>query len=117
MVQYNIINLLTFCVGVAFLYNGYRIVRRGREAVALFGMSATVGAGLIIVALYPTVFIAVASSLGVVVADRALLILANLTLFVLTTYLFHRLGRLYENVSRLNEEVSLLRTELDDRDD
>lgn len=117
MVQYTVLNAVTFVVGIAFLYNGYRIVRRGREAVALFGMSAIVGVGLLAVAIYPNLFTLLAAAVGVEVADRAVLVFANLTLFVIVTYLFHRLGELYEAISRLNEEVSLLRAELDERDD
>lgn len=117
MVQYTVLNAVTLVVGIAFLYNGYRIVRRGREAVALFGMSAVVGLGLISVALYPTILTGTAAALGADVAGRAVLVFAILTLFIITTYLFHRLGELYESVSRLNEEVSLLRTELEERDD
>jgi hypothetical protein len=117
MVQYTVLNAVTFIVGLAFLYNGYRIVRHGREALALFGMSAIVGSGLIAVALYPNLLTATAAALGVRVADRAVLVFAILTLFVIVTYLFHQLGELYESVSRLNEEVSLLRTELEERND
>jgi hypothetical protein len=118
MMEYTAINVLTFLVGLVFLYNGYRIVASGREDIALFVASAVIGLGLLFVAVFPDVFDVVARLLGIEVKTNAILIVSNLTLFVLVTYLFSRVGRLYDNVSRLNEEVSLLRTEAkrDDED-
>jgi hypothetical protein len=116
MVEYTILNAVTLIVGTAFLWNGYRIVRQGREAVLLFGMSALVGCALIIVALFPPVFTSLIGGLGVD-AGRGILVFSNLGLFVLVTYLFHRIGQLYDSISRLNEEVSLLKTEVDQEND
>lgn len=113
MVEYTVLNAVTFLVGVAFLLNGYRIVRRGREAILLFCMSAIVGLGLVIVAVAPSAVTAPVVWLGVDVPGRALLVFSNLALFVLVTYLFHRIGELYESISRLNEKVRLLKTDLD----
>lgn len=109
MVEYTAVNLATFLVGLGLLLNGYVIVRRGREDVALFVVSAVVGLGLIVVALAPDVFQVVATLLGLELKARAILVVSNLTLFVVAIYLFNRVGRLYERVSRLNEELSLLR--------
>lgn len=114
MVEYTAVNLATFAVGVGLLLNGYLIVRRGREDVALFVISAIVGAGLIFVALVPDVFQVVATVLGLELKARAILVVANLTLFVVAIYLFNRIGRLYERVSRLNEELSLLRNAVEE---
>lgn len=111
MVEYTAINALTFVIGLVFLYNGYRIVASGREDIALFVTSAAIGLGLLFVAIFPDVFDVVATLLGIEFKTNAILIISNLTLFVLVTYLFSRVGDLYDNVSRLNEEVSLLRTE------
>lgn len=109
MVEYSAVNVATFLVGLGLLLNGYFIVRRGREDVALFVVSAIVGAGLIVVALVPDVFQVVATLLGLELKARAILVVSNLTLFVVAIYLFNRIGRLYERVSRLNEELSLLK--------
>lgn len=114
MVEYTAVNLATFLVGVGLLLNGYVIVRRGREDVALFVVSAVVGLGLIVVALVPDVFQVVATLLGLEWKARAILVVSNLTLFVVAIYLFNRVGRLYERVSRLNEELSLLRNEVEE---
>lgn len=114
---YTIVNLVAALVGVGFLANGYRMVRRGREDMALFLASMIVGAGVIFVALFPNFFDLVASILGLEWKARAILVVANLTLFVLVIYLLHRIASLYEQVSRLNEVVTLLRAELEDRDD
>jgi hypothetical protein len=117
MVQYTVVNLVAFLVGAVFLANGYYIVRRGREAIALFVMSLVVGGGLIFVALFPNVFQVVATVLGLELKARAILVISNLTLFVLVTYLLNRIGKLYDRVSRLNEQVSLLRSEFEDGDE
>ncbi len=117
MVEYTVVNLVALVVGVAFLVNGYRMVRRGREDMALFVTSLLVGAGLIFVALFPDFFQVVATVLGLELKARAILVMANLTLFVLIIYLLNRIAKLYEQVSRLNEEVSLLKSDLEDRDD
>ncbi|MDZ7851046.1 MAG: DUF2304 domain-containing protein [Halodesulfurarchaeum sp.] len=117
MVEYTVVNVAAFLVGVGFLANGYRMVRRGREDMTLFVTSLFVGAGLIFVALFPDFFQLVANVLGLELKARAILVIANLTLFVLAIYLLHRIANLYEQVSRLNEELSLLKADLEDRDD
>jgi hypothetical protein len=114
MIDYTILNLVTFLVGLIFLLNGYQIVRKGREAIVLFVMSALIGFSLVIVAIYPSAFTVLIASLGVDVPGRGLLVLSNLSLFVLVMYLFHRIGDQYESISRLNEELSLLKARLDE---
>lgn len=109
--EYTAINAITFVIGILFLYNGYRIVKSGREEVAMFAMSGAIGLGLLFVAVFPSVFDVIATLLGIEFKTNAILIVSNLTLFVLVTYLFGRIARLYDTVSRLNEEVSLLRSE------
>jgi hypothetical protein len=117
MVEYTAVNVIAILVGLLFLANGFYLVRSGREAMALFVMSLVVGTGLIVVALYPNLFEVVATLLGLEWKARAILIVSNLTLFVLVTYLLNRVGRLYDKISRLNEQVSLLRSELEEIDD
>lgn len=114
---YTLVNLLAVLVGIAFLWNARRLVGRGREDLALLGLSLVLGGGLLFVAIFPNTFEVVATVLGLEWKARAILVLSNLTLFVVVTYLFDRLGRLSERVSRLNEELSLLEAELDERDD
>ncbi|MCD2201059.1 DUF2304 domain-containing protein [Halobacterium sp. KA-4] len=117
MVEYTVVNLVALLVGLVFLANGYYLVRKGREAVALFVMSLVVGGGLIFVALFPNVFDVVATVLGLELKARAILVLSNLTLFVLVTYLLNRIGNLYDRVSRLNEQVALLQSEFEESDE
>jgi len=117
MVEYTIVNLVAALVGVLFLANGYYLVRRGREAMALFLTSLAVGSGLLFVAAFPNVFEVVATVLGLELKARAILVISNLTLFVLVVYLLNRIGTLYDRVSRLNEQVSLLEGELRDHSD
>lgn len=112
--EYTLINLITALIGAVFLYNGYRIVRSGREDLVVFAMSGIIGFGLLVVALFPNTFALVASALGVEKLTNAILFVANLTLFVLVTYLFNRIGRLHQNISRLNEELSLLRSTVEE---
>ena len=114
---YTVVNLIAALVGVAFLLTGYGIVRRGREALPLFLVSLVVGVGLVFVSVFPNVFEIVATLLGLELKARAILVVSNLTLFIVVTYLFDRIGRLYDRVSRLNEEVSLLKAEIEDDDD
>ena len=114
-VDYSLINIITFVIGIVFLYNGYRIVRSGREDLVVFAMSSIVGTGLLVVAVFPDLFTLVASVLGIEFKTNAILIVSNLTLFVLVTYLFNRIGRLHDSVSRLNEEFSLHQSTHGDR--
>jgi hypothetical protein len=117
MVEYTAVNVIVVLVGLLFLANGFYLVREGREAMALFIMSLVIGFGLIVVALYPNLFEFVATLLGLEWKARAILVISNLTLFVLVTYLLNRVGQLYDKISRLNEQLSLLRSELEDLDD
>ncbi|WP_135305269.1 DUF2304 domain-containing protein [Haloarcula amylovorans] len=112
---YTLVNLIALVVGLAFLINGYVMVKQGREAIALFVVSVAIGSGLIFVAVFPDVFQVIATVLGLELKARAILVISNLTLFVVATYLFNRIGKLYDRLSRLNEEVSLLRTELEEQ--
>ena len=116
-VEYSAVNAITFLVGLVFLVNGYRLVRQGREDMFLFLLSAVVGSGLLVVAVFPNVFEVVAALLGLDWKARAILVIANLTLFVLVVYLVSRLAELHNAISRLNEEVSLLKTELEESDE
>lgn len=116
---YTTINLLTFLLGFVFLFNGYYQVRRGRESLVLFLMSTGIGVGLIVVAVFPDILNLIAAIFGFEqnVRLRTVLVLSNLTLFVVIGYLANRIGRLQKNISRLNEELSLLRTEVTEEDD
>lgn len=115
--DYSLVNVVALLVGLLFLANGYFLVRKGREAVAVFVLSVAVGGGLVFVALFPNAFDIVARVLGLELRARAILVISNLTLFLLATYLLNRIGRLYDRVSRLNERVSLLEREVRDRFD
>lgn len=114
--DYTLVNVITFVIGITFLVNGYRMVKTGREDILMFVMSGVIGLGLIVVALFPDLSEVIASLLGIKFKTNAILIVANLTLFVLLTYLFNRIGRLNSDISRLNEELSLLRNRLDEFD-
>jgi Uncharacterized conserved protein (DUF2304). len=111
---FTLINAIAVLIGLAFLVNGYILVKRGREAIALFVVSLAIGGGLIFVAVFPDVFQVIARVLGQESEARAIIVISNLTLFVVATYLFNRIGKLYDRVSRLNEEVSLLRSEVEE---
>jgi hypothetical protein len=115
--SFTLVNLVALLVGLGFLFNGYVIVRRGREDIALFVMSLVVGTGLIFVALFQNSFQIVATVLGLELKARAILVMSNLTLFVVVTYLFNRIGKLYDRLSRVNEELSLLKQQLEDEPD
>lgn len=117
MAPYTVVNLVAFLVGVGLLLNGYLIVRRGREDLSLFVVSLVVGTGLIFVALFQDTFELVAAVLGLELKGRAILVISNLTLFAVVTYLFNRIGTLYDRVSRLNEELSLVKAELAEDDE
>lgn len=111
---FTLVNAIAVAIGLAFLVNGYVLVKRGREAVALFVVSLAIGGGLIFVAVFPDVFQVIARLLGQESQARAIIVISNLTLFVVITYLFNRIGKLYDRLSRLNEEVSLLRSEVEE---
>lgn len=112
MVEYTAFNVITFLVGMLFLFNGYWLVRSGREDVAVFLMSGIVGLGLILVAVLPNVFSMISRIVGIESEERWVFVVSNLTLFVVVTYLFNRIGNLYGKISRLNEELSLVKAEL-----
>ena len=66
----------------------------------------------------PNAFQTVANVLGLELQARAILVVSNLVLFIVVTYLFNRIGKLYDQQSRLNEELSLLKNDLEEhRDD
>lgn len=117
MVEYTFVNAIAVLVGLVFLANGLYLVREGREAIFLFLMSLVVGSGLIVVGLYPDLFQFIATLLGLELKARAILVISNLTLFVIATYLLNRIGKLYDKLSRLNEQVSYLQNELEEMDD
>lgn len=117
MAAFTVVNVVAILVGIGFLATGFYLVREGREAIVLFVMSLVVGCGLIAVGIYPNLFAVIATLLGLEWKARAILVVSNLTLFVLVTYLLYRIGILYDKVSRLNEQVSLLRSELEDIDE
>lgn len=116
IVNYTVVNLITFGIGLAFLINGYRLLSQGREEVAVFLMSGLVGFGLILVALIPDIFQQIAILLGLELKARAILVTSNLVLFILATYLLNRLSQLMAHISRLNEELTLLKAEREHRD-
>lgn len=117
MVEYTIINAVTALIGLVFVLNGYNLVRQGREDILQFVTSGIVGVGLLIVAAFPQLFDFIAAIIGVEIKTNAILIVATLTLFLLSMYLINRTGRLYDDVSKLNEEMSLLRSRIEDLDD
>lgn len=117
MVEYTVYNVVAVLVGVGFLANGHYLLRREREALALFLTSVAIGSGLILVGVFPNALQVVASLLGLEPEARIVLVASNLTLFVLVSYLLNRVGRLYDRVSRLNEEVSLLKADGEDQRD
>lgn len=117
MVEYSLINVLTLLLGAGLLANGYRLVRGGREDVSVFLVSAVIGIGLMIVAIVPGgVFASTADVLGVRLEAVAVLVVSNLVLFVIITFLFDRIGRLKSKISRLNEELSLLRQQVEENE-
>lgn len=114
--HFTLVNLVALLVGLGFLYNGYRIATRGREAIPLFLMSVVLGLGLVFVAVFQDTFEFVATVLGLEQKGRAILIVSNLTLFVVVTMLFSRISTLYSRLSRVNEELSLLRNQVESLD-
>ena len=114
MAEYTVVNLVAGVVGMGFLGTGYVLVRREREALGLFALSVVVGAGLLFVAVTPDSFDYIATFLGLEFKTHAILVVANLVLFALVTYLLYRIGRLYDRLSRINEEVGLLKAEFED---
>lgn len=115
--HFTLVNLIALLLGLGFFYNGYRIATRGREAIPLFLMSLILGVGLIFVAVFQDTFEFVATVLGLEQKGRAILIVSNLTLFVVVTVLFSRMSTLYSRLSRTNEELSLLRQQVETIDE
>lgn len=111
--HFTLVNLIALLLGLGFLYNGYRIATRGREAIPLFLLSLVLGVGLVFVAVFQDTFELVATVLGLEQKGRAILIVSNLTLFVVVTMLFSRISTLYSRLSRVNEELSLLRQQVE----
>ena len=116
MAEYSVVNLVAGLLGVGFLATGYVLVRRQREALVLFVLSLVVGVGLLFVAVLPESFDYIAVFLGLEFRTHAILVVANLVLFGLVTYLLYRIGRLYDRPSRLNEELSLLKARREDEE-
>lgn len=117
MVEYTVVNVLTFVIGIGFLLNGYALVKRGQEDLPLFVLSSLIGLGLLTVAVIPNLFYLVATLIGLKLKARAILVVSNLTLFVLITYILNRAGRMHKKLSRLNEEMSLLKNVVEERNE
>lgn len=117
MVSYDLVNIVTFVVGFGLLFNGYSLLVQGREDIALVLLSFIVGLGLVVVAVFPGGFEIIAPIIGLEIKARAMLIISNLTLFVVVVYLLNRTGGLQNRVSKLNEELSLLKHDATKRDD
>lgn len=111
------VNIVTFVVGFGLLFNSYSLLVQGREDIALVLLSFVVGIGLIVVAVFPGGFGIIAPIIGLEIKTRAMLIISNLTLFVVVVYLLNRTGGLQNEVSKLNEEMSLLKHDIDERDE
>jgi len=112
--DYTLVNVVTLVLGALILANSYRLAKVGKEDLALFLLSAVIGAGLVVVAVVPNVFELLAAVLGLEWKARAILVVSNLTLFCVTYYLFTQMVALRGKVSRLNEELSLLRRRVED---
>lgn len=117
MVDYDLVNVVTFAVGFGLLFNGYSLLVQGREDIALVLLSFVVGLGLVVVAVFPGGFEIIAPVIGIKIKARAMLIISNLTLFIVVVYLLNRTGGLQNKVSKLNEEMSLLKHDIDERDE
>ena len=117
MVDYSLVNIVTFAVGLGLLFNGYSLIIQGREDIALVLLSFVVGLGLVLVAVFPGGFEIIAPVLGLEIKARAMLIISNLTLFIVVVYLLNRTGGLQNKVSKLNEELSLLEHDIDEHDE
>lgn len=116
MVAYDAINLLTFLIGFGLLYNSYSLINQDREDIVLVGLSFVLGAGLIFVAVFPGGFDPLGNLIGIEFKARAILVVSNLTLFIIVLYLLNRVGELQANISKLNEEQSLLKNSIDEED-
>lgn len=108
-----IINVITFGVGVLFMLNGYYLVKKGKEDLVPFLITSSVGIGLIVVAISPDIFDLISDFLGFEIKGRAILVVSNLTLFVIVIYLFNKVGGLKAKVSKLNEEMSLTKSQVE----
>jgi hypothetical protein len=111
------VNIISFLLGLLFISYGYRLVKHSREDLLWFLVSGSVGIGLIVVAVYRDIFRLVADFLGLELRARAILVVSNITLYILVVFLFNTINNLHEKISVLNEEVSLLRNELEEHDD
>lgn len=117
MYDYSLVNIVTVLVGLGLLFNSYSLLMQGREDVALVSLSFVVGLGLVVVGAFPNSFEVVATVIGLELKARAILVISNLTLFVVVIYLLNRTGGLQNRVSKLNEELSLLKHDIDERDE
>ena len=117
MFDYSLVNMVTLAVGLGLLFNSYSLIVQGREDIALVLLSFAVGLGLLVVAVFPGGFEVIAPIIGLELKARAILVISNLTLFVVVVYLLNRTGGLQNRVSKLNEELSLLKHDIDERDE
>lgn len=117
MPPYTLANFATLVVGFGLLFNGYSLLKQGREDIALVLLSFVVGIGLVVVAVFPDGFQVIAPIIGLELKARAILVISNLTLFIVVVYLLNRTGGLQNKVSKLNEELSLLKHVIDEQDD
>lgn len=112
-----IVNIVTFVVGFGLLFNGYSLLVQGREDIALVLLSFGAGLGLVVVSVFPGGFGIIAPIIGLEIGTRAMLVISNLSLFVVVVYLLNRTGGLQNKVSQLNEELSLLKHDINEPDE
>lgn len=106
---FDVVNAVTLVLGSVFLFTSYNILTKGTEDLPLFILSGSIGMGLLAVAVFPDMFDRIGTVIGLEYKGRAILVVSNLTLFVVVTYLFNLIGRQQHKLSRLNEDLSLLK--------
>ncbi len=104
-----LVNVVGLAVGLYFLVQSYRLVRRREEDVFSFLIWLIVGTALVVVSLFPGVADYVMTLLGMEMRAYTIFTLGILLAYVLMFQLFRLIWRLNRSLSKLNEELSLLK--------
>lgn len=104
-----LVNVVGLAVGLYFLVQSYRLVRRREEDVFSFLIWLIVGTALVVVSLLPSVADYVMTLLGMEMRAYTIFTLGILLAYVLMFQLFRLIWRLNRSISKLNEELSLLK--------
>lgn len=107
------IQLIGLFIGIFFIYQSYRLVKEKKEDVESLLMWSVVGAGFIIVSIYPGIFDYALGILQMRQRPFAIFTIGILIAYVILFQMFKLIRTINENISKLNENMAVLRYDVE----